>query len=148
MAQGVAYSFTVEMDGVQMDHVQEVSGLSIEIEKVEQYENNAKGKLIRNVIPGVHKGQDVTITKLLDGEDKAWKTVMIEAYAGSPTAHKQGAVTIKDSSGEDLISITIPPSLITKIEGSASKANDTSIRTQKITLATSGLTIGAADLLF
>jgi phage tail-like protein len=144
---GAQYSFTVTIDGVKMDHIQEVSIGAIEIEKLETWENTAKAA-VRTVVPGVKKGGEITITKLAGKEDHAWQTVMAGAIAGTPLARKGGAITIFDAAHEELITITIPAeSLITKFEGSAGKANDTSVRTHKITLAHPGLHISAGDII-
>ena len=131
---GAQYSFTVTIDGVKMDHIQEISIGAIEIEKLETWENTAKAA-VRTVVPGVKKGGDITITKLAGKEDHAWQTVMAGAIADTPLARKGGAITIP------------PESLITKFEGSAGKANDTSVRTHKITLSHPGLHITAGEII-
>jgi phage tail-like protein len=148
MAQGVAYSFDVTIDGVTIPAVQEVSGLKVEMDVVEQKENTAEGKYVINRLPGRHKGGDLTITRVLTKDDKAFEDWLVQSFAGLPTSHRSGAVNIKDTAGEIILTINFNQGWPSKVEGSAGKAGDTSVRTEKITIVHNGLSIPAAQLIF
>ena len=59
----VGHSFGLEIDGVVIKHIQEVSGLKMEQDTIEMKANSPDGKYINKKLPGRPKAGEVTLTR-------------------------------------------------------------------------------------
>lgn len=94
----VGHSFGLEVDGVQIKQIQEVSGLKMEQDVIELKQNTADGKCIIKKLPGRFKAGEATFTRGLtdDHSFEDWfkdtrsaKGVMLSRMAASsPTTIK------------------------------------------------------------
>src|SRR6266481_4574626 len=72
MPQGLSWSkedafgshlYSLELDGVEVAQCSEVSGLVEEVEMIQHYENNGKGKMVLKLVPGKHKPVSITLKR-------------------------------------------------------------------------------------
>ena len=66
----VGHSFGLEVDGIVIKQITEVSGLKMEQDVIELKQNTADGKYVIKKLPGRPKAGEVTLTRGLTG-DKA-----------------------------------------------------------------------------
>ena len=59
----VGHSFGLEIDGVVIKHIQEVSGLKMEQDTIEMKANSPDGKYINKKLPGRPKAGEITLTR-------------------------------------------------------------------------------------
>ena len=71
----VGHSFGLEIDGVVIKHIQEVSGLKMEQDTIEMKANSPDGKYINKKLPGRPKAGEVTLTRALTGDNSFEKWV-------------------------------------------------------------------------
>jgi phage tail-like protein len=82
-----AYNFSVTIDGVQMPLVMEVSGVKMEVDKIEAKQQvAADGKYVARQIPGRGKTGEITITRgLTDSRTIVdWLKTVMEAISRAP----------------------------------------------------------------
>ena len=93
----VGYSFGLEIDGVVIKHIQEVSGLKMEQDSIEMKANSADGKYINKQLPGRPKlaGQ-ITLTRALTGDNSFEKWVKAAHFGKMDDARKGGALIVYD----------------------------------------------------
>jgi phage tail-like protein len=127
-----AYNFSVTIDGVQMPLVMEVSGVKMEVDKIEAKQQvAADGKYVARQIPGRGKTGEITITRgLTDSRTVVdWlKTVMDGDLTG---ARKTAAVNILDHKGETIKTFNFTNCWVRSVEVNSLKAGSTEQATEK-----------------
>src|SRR4051812_42607360 len=63
------YSFGLEIDGVVIKNITQMSGLKIEQDVIESKENTADGGYVVKKLPGRWKAGECTLTRALGGDD-------------------------------------------------------------------------------
>ena len=58
-----SHLYSLELDGVTIAQCSEVSGLVQEVEMIQHYENNGKGKMVLKLVPGKHKPVSITLKR-------------------------------------------------------------------------------------
>jgi phage tail-like protein len=95
----VGHSFGLEVDGVVIKAIQEVSGLKMEQDVIELKQNTPDGKYINKKLPGRPKSGEVTFVRGLTA-DNSFETWLKTAHFGKMTdARKGGAVIVYDYEG-------------------------------------------------
>ncbi|MGH2692773.1 MAG: phage tail protein [Actinomycetota bacterium] len=132
---GIGYSFKVELDGVQLPSVMEVSGLKREVDKIEVKENTADGKFVIRNMPGRYKAGEITVTRGLN-ELKSGEDWLKKAMQGQVSdIRKNGAVTILDHTGANVVRrYNLLNMWVKSVEAGTLKAGDTSPLTEKWTI--------------
>jgi phage tail-like protein len=130
-----ANSFSFTIDGVQMPLVMEVSGLKMEVDKIESKQQvSADGKYVVQQIPGLMKASEFTVTRgLTDSKTIVdWlKTVMQGDIAG---ARKTAAVNILDHQGAVIKTYNFRNCWVRSVEVNSLKAGATEQATEKATI--------------
>jgi phage tail-like protein len=131
-------AFKVTVDGLQIPHVTEVSGLTQEVDKVEVKQQMADGKFVISQTMGRPKPVTAEIKCALTDSTTAkdWiKTVMDGDIAGS---RKTMIVEYLDYKGAVIRSFELQDAWVTKVAWSGSKAGDTAptIETVSVTAPT------------
>ncbi|HEV2784632.1 MAG TPA: phage tail protein, partial [Actinophytocola sp.] len=95
----VGHSFGLEIDGVQIKQISEVSGLKMEQDVIELKQNTPDGKYVIKKLPGKPKAGEVTLTRPLT-EDQSFEKWCKDARFGKMgTARKGGAIILYDQEG-------------------------------------------------
>jgi phage tail-like protein len=117
--------FIVTIDGLQIPHVTEVSGLSAEVDKVEVKQQLADGKFVIAQAPAQPKAASVTLKRAVT-DNKAtedwFKQVMGGDVAG---ARKTMVIQLLDYMGSMIKQYELRNAMVTKIEWSGMKAGGT-----------------------
>ena len=85
----VGHSFGLEIDGVVIKHIQEVSGLKMEQDTIEMKANSPDGKYINKKLPGRPKAGEVTLTRALT-EDNSFEKWIKSAHFGKMDDARKG----------------------------------------------------------
>ena len=128
----VGHSFGLEIDGVVIKHIQEVSGLKMEQDTIEMKANSPDGKYINKKLPGRPKAGEVTLTRALT-EDNSFEKWVKSAHFGQMTdARKGGAIIVFDYEGNALKRYKLTNAWPKSLEIGSLKAGDTSVLTEKL----------------
>lgn len=131
---GVGYSFGLEVDGIQIKHITEISGLKMEQDVVELKQNDSKGVYTIKKIPGRWKAGELTITRPLNA-DNSFKDWIKNAQLGQMTnVRKGGAVILYDYENAPVARYNFTNAWPKSLEMSTLKAGDTSVLTEKLVL--------------
>ena len=131
----VAYAFAVKIDGLEVPHVMEVSGLKGEVDKIEVKEQLADGKYKVALIPGRHKAGEITVKRGLTENPavQSWLDTVMTGDVGG--ARKNVAVEIKDYKGATVKTYEFQQCWVKSIEWSAMKAGGTEPVTESFVIA-------------
>lgn len=131
---GVGYSFGLEIDGIQIKHITEISGLKMEQDVVELKQNDKDGKYYIKKIPGRWKAGELTVTRPLS-EDNSFKEWVKNSQLGQmASVRKGGAVIIYDYENNPVARFNLTNTWPKSLEMSTLKAGDTSVLTEKLVL--------------
>jgi len=130
----VGHYFGLEIDGVMIKEIQEISGLSIEQDVIEVKQNTADGKYSIKKQPGRQKAGSFTVTRGLTASDSLEKWLTSSLDGKMSDARKSGAVIVFDYIGSPIKRYKFENAWCSKLEIGALKAGDTSALTEKATI--------------
>jgi phage tail-like protein len=130
----VGHSFGLEVDGIMISQIQEVSGLKMEQDVIELKQNTNDGKYIIKKLPGRPKAGEVTLTRGLSGDNSFEKWVKDAHFGKMGAARKGGAIIVFDYEGQPIKRYKLTNAWPKSLEIGSLKAGDTSVLTEKIVL--------------
>ena len=131
----VGHSFGLELDGVTIKQINEVSGLTFEQEMIELKENTPDGDVVVRRLPGRPKAGDVTLTRGLSA-DHAFEKWIKEFRSGQVRAsRKNGAIIVYDFEGTPIATYSLINAWPKRLTIGTLKAGDTSVPTETLVVA-------------
>jgi phage tail-like protein len=134
MDTSVGHSFGLEVDGVVIKQISEVSGLKMEQDVIELKQNTADGKYVIKKLPGRPKAGEITLTRGLTGDQSFEKWVKDSHFGKMSDARKGGAIIVYDYEGNALKRYKLTNAWPKSLEIGALKAGDTSVLTEKLVI--------------
>jgi phage tail-like protein len=136
----VGWSFGLVIDGIEIKHIQEIAGLKLEADLIELKHNTPDGKYINKKLPGRPKQGDVTCTFGFIESNKALRDWAKQGQHGDVAgARKHVAVNIYDFMGAPMATYELTNAWCKSYEVGNLKAGDTSVLTEKLTIAHEGI---------
>jgi phage tail-like protein len=130
----VGWSFGLEIDGVAIKEIQEISGLKMEQDVIELKHNTKDGKYINKKMPGRAKAGEITVTRGLTS-DKSFESWIKDARLGNmPAARKNGAVIVYDYQGAPVKRYKLTNVWSKSLEIGSMKAGSADVLTEKLVL--------------
>jgi phage tail-like protein len=137
----VGHSFGIEIDGVVIKQISEVSGLKFEQDVIELKQNTADGKYVIKKLPGRFKAGEVTLTRGLTGDNSFEKWVKDSRFGKMGDARKGGAVIVYDYEGQPIKRYKLTNAWPKSLEIGSLKAGDTSVLTEKLVVTYEALEV-------
>lgn len=128
----VGHSFGLEVDGVAIKQISEVSGLKMEQDVIELKTNTADGKYVIKKLPGKPKAGEVTLTRGLTDDNSFEKWVKDAHFGRMGNARKGGAIIVYDYEGQPIKRYKLTNAWPKSLEIGTLKAGDTSVLTEKL----------------
>lgn len=138
----IVHSFAVELGGVQVEYVQEVSGLTFELDAIEvQSVNSSTGEQIIRKLPGSRKGGECTITRGLDKSSAFTDWIKKTFVDGAIDSARQNiSIIINDSERNEGRRFDMTNAWVNKWEGPSLKAGESTAATEKVTVVFEDIT--------
>ncbi|MEV0679704.1 phage tail protein [Actinosynnema sp. NPDC050436] len=130
----VGHSFGLEVDGVAIKQISEVSGLKMEQDVIELKQNTNDGKYMVKKLPGRPKAGEVTLTRGLTGDNSFEKWVKDAHFGKMGNARKGGAIIVYDYEGQAIKRYKLTNAWPKSLEIGTLKAGDTSVLTEKLVI--------------
>ncbi|XVV01719.1 phage tail protein [Actinosynnema sp. CA-248983] len=130
----VGHSFGLEVDGVAIKQISEVSGLKMEQDVIELKQNTNDGKYMIKKLPGRPKAGEVTLTRGLTGDNSFEKWVKDAHFGKMGNARKGGAIIVYDYEGQPIKRYKLTNAWPKSLEIGTLKAGDTSVLTEKLVI--------------
>ncbi|HEV2783958.1 MAG TPA: phage tail protein [Actinophytocola sp.] len=135
----VGHSFGLEVDGITIKQISEVTGLKMEQDVIELKQNTADGKYINKKLPGRPKAGEVTLTRGLTEDSSFEKWIKDSHFGKMGSARKGGAIIVYDYEGTALKRYKLTNCWPKSLEIGSLKAGDTSVLTEKLVIVHEGL---------
>jgi phage tail-like protein len=133
MDTSVGHSFGLEIDGVVIKQISEVSGLKMEQDVIELKQNTADGKYIIKKLPGRKTVKsDIVLTRGLTADNSFEKWIKDAHFGKMSDARKGGAIIVYDYEGNALKRYKLTNAWPKSLEIGSLKAGDTSVLTEKL----------------
>jgi phage tail-like protein len=130
----VGHFFGLEVDGVMVKNIMEVSNRTFEQDVVELKQNTPDGKYSITKQPGRYKAGNFTVTVPYDAKGVLSKWHQASKDGKMAEARKGGAIIVFDYTGEPVSRIKFTNGWCSKLELGPFKAGDTSPMTEKATV--------------
>jgi phage tail-like protein len=132
MDTSVGHSFGLEIDGVVIKQIQEVSGIKLEQDVIELKQNTPDGKFQIKKLPGRQKAGEITLTRGLTADNSFEKWVESSRFGKMGEARKGGAIIVFDYEGKPIKRYNLTNAWPKSLEIGSLKAGDTSVLTEKL----------------
>ncbi|MEU3374804.1 phage tail protein [Streptomyces sp. NPDC006711] len=135
------HNFGLQIDGIMIEYLQEVSSLSMEQEVIEYQQVSSEGKPIIKKLPGVKKAGECTVTRgaTQSSSFSEWIKQSIDGDMGS--ARKNASIIMMDYQDNPVKRYHLRNAWCTKVEVSAVKAGDAAAMTEQVTITFEELVI-------
>ena len=137
----VGHSFGLEIDGLVIKHITEVTGLKMEQDVIESKQNTPDGKYMIKKLPGRPKAGEVTLTRGLTADQSFEKWAKASHSGLMTTARKGGAIIVYDYEGSAIKRYKLTNAWPKSLEIGSLKAGDTSVLTEKLVLTAERLEV-------
>jgi phage tail-like protein len=138
----VGNTFGLEIDGVMIKQITEVSGLKIEQDVIDYKANSDDGKYTVKRLPGRRKPPEITLTRGLTA-DNSFEQWIKDSHLGKMTdARKGGAIIVFDFEGTPIKRYVMTNCWAKSLEIGSMKAGDTSVLTEKLVITCEDLEVG------
>jgi phage tail-like protein len=128
----VGHSFGLEVDGVVIKQISEVSGLKMEQDVIELKQNTPDGKYMIKKLPGRPKAGEITLTRGLTADQSFEKWAKDSHFGKMSDARKGGAIIVYDFEGTAIKRYKLTNAWPKSLEIGTLKAGDTSVLTEKL----------------
>src|SRR5919199_2624967 len=130
----VGHSFGLEVDGVVIKQIQEVSGLKMEQDVIELKQNTPDGKYVIKKLPGRPKAGEITLTRGLTADNSFEKWAKDAHFGKMGNARKGGAIIVFDYEGAPIKRYKLTNAWPKSLEIGSLKAGGTDLLTEKLTI--------------
>jgi phage tail-like protein len=137
----VGHSFGLDIDGVMIKQITEVSGLKMEQDVIELKQNSADGKYMVKKLPGRPTAGEVTVTRGLTGDTSFEQWIKDSRFGKMPNARKGGAIVVFDYEGSPIKRYKLTNAWPKSLEIGTLKAGDTSVLTEQLVITYEEMTI-------
>lgn len=130
----VGYKFVFKVDGIACPSVIDVSGLKLEIEKIEAKIQTDTGQYVIQHMPGPVKSGEISVTRQMT-DDKTMSTWWSQVMKGDVTgARKTAEVQILDLTGAPIKSFEFENCWVKSVESGSFKAGSNEVLTEKFVI--------------
>jgi phage tail-like protein len=136
-----AHNFGLQIDGVMVEYLQSVTGLSQKQDVIEFKQNSAQGKPVTKKMPGVAQAGECSVTRGMT-QSKAfndWINSSLKGDMGS--ARKNASIILMDYQNSPVKRYHMRNAWCSGIEASNPEAGGTSALTEQVTITFEELTI-------
>ncbi|NJP68707.1 MULTISPECIES: phage tail protein [Streptomyces] len=136
-----SHNFGLQIDGVMVEYLAEVSGLSMEQDVITYQQNSANGPPVIRNLPGVKKNGTCTVVRGMT-ESPAFTQWINDSIAGDMgTARKNASIIMMDYQNTEVKRYNMRNAWCSKIDTSTVKAGDASALTETVTITFEELVI-------
>jgi phage tail-like protein len=136
-----SHNFGLQIDGVMVEYLAEVSGLSLEQDVIEYQQVSAQGVPVVKKMPGVQKAGTATVVRGMT-QSKAFNDWINQSVRGEMgSARKNATIMVMDYQNNPVKRYNMRNAWCSKIDTSTVKAGEASALTETVTITFEELVI-------
>jgi len=129
-----SHNFGIQIDGVMVEYLQEVSGLSFEQDVIEYQQVSAQGKPKVSKMPGVQKAGQCTVVRGMTPSPAFTQWIQQSIKGQMSTARKNATIMVMDYELNPVKRYNLRNAWCSKIDASTVKAGEASALTETVTI--------------
>ncbi|MDT0322383.1 MULTISPECIES: phage tail protein [unclassified Streptomyces] len=136
-----SHAFALQIDGVQVEYLQEVSALDMEQDTIQSPQNSASGQPTISILPGTQKSGTCTVVRGMT-ESEAFTQWINQSLAGQMSvARKNASIVMLDYERNPVKYYHLRRAWCSKIASSTLKAGEAAIVSETVTIVFEELVI-------
>lgn len=137
------HNFAIQIDGVQVEYLSAISGLSNSQEVIQHVQNTSQGKPVVRKMPGIAQGGEVTVTRGRT-PSTAFSDWITTSLAGDmANARKNVSIIVQDYTGDEIARFNLLEAWCCDTRYSEMTAGQASVYEEMVTITYENLTYGA-----
>lgn len=138
----VALNFAIQIDGVQVEYLSSISGLSNKQDVISHVQNSQQGKPVVRKMPGISQGGEVTVTrgKTQSKAFTQWIESSLKGDMGS--ARKNVSIIVQDYQGSEVTRFNLVDAWCCETSYSDMTAGQAQVYEEKVTITYEDLKYG------
>ncbi|MFC8131879.1 phage tail protein [Streptomyces sp. NPDC055239] len=136
-----SHNFGLQIDGVMVEYLQEVSGLTLEQDIIVSQQNTAQGKIDINILPGVKKNGQCTVVRGMTQSSAFTQWINDSINGQMSTARKNASIIMMDYQDNPVKRYNLRNAWCNKIDASSLKAGEAAVLTETVTIVFEELVI-------
>lgn len=129
-----SHNFGLQIDGVMVEYLQEVNGLTMEQDTIESKQNSADGRPTVKVLPGTKKNGQCTVVRGMT-ESPAFTEWINQSISGQmSSARKNASIIMMDYEMNPVKRYNLRNAWCSKIDTSTVKAGEAAVLTETVTI--------------
>lgn len=136
-----SHNFALQIDGVQVEYLQEISGLTMEQDVIEYQQNSHQGKPVVKHLPGVKKAGTCTVVRGMDQKPHFTQWIKQSLEGAMTSARKNATIIVLDYQNNPAKRYHLRNAWCSKVEASSVKAGEASALTETVTITFEELVI-------
>lgn len=136
-----SHNFGLQIDGVMVEYLQEVSGLTLEQDIIVSQQNTAQGKIETAILPGVKKNGQCTVVRGMTQSSAFTQWINDSINGQMSTARKNASIIMMDYEDNPVKRYNLRNAWCSKIDASSLKAGEAAVLTETVTIVFEELVI-------
>ncbi|GLV85933.1 phage tail protein [Streptomyces lavendulae] len=136
-----SHNFGLQIDGVMVEYLAEVSGLTLEQDVITFQQNSAQGRPEVSLMPGVQKNGQCTVVRGMTQSASFTQWINDSIRGQMSTARKNASIIMMDYEDNPVKRYNLRNAWCSKIETSTVKAGEAAALTETITIVFEELVI-------
>ncbi|MEV6580843.1 phage tail protein [Streptomyces sp. NPDC051582] len=136
-----SHNFGLQIDGVMVEYLAEVSGLTLEQDVITYMQNSAQGRPEVALLPGVQKNGQCTVVRGMTQSASFTQWINDSIRGQMSTARKNASIIMMDFQDNPVKRYNLRNAWCSKIETSTVKAGEASALTESVTIVFEELVI-------
>ncbi|GHE96673.1 phage tail protein [Streptomyces longispororuber] len=136
-----AHTFGLQLDGVLVEYLAEVSGLTVEQDVVVSPRNTDRGQMDITILPGVQKNGQCTVVRGVTRSVSFTRWINDSVNGRTGTARKTAAIVLMDHEDNPVRRYTLRNAWCTRTDTGTLTADEGAVLTETVTIAFEELVI-------
>ncbi|MER6778064.1 MULTISPECIES: phage tail protein [unclassified Streptomyces] len=136
-----SHNFGLQIDGVMVEYLAEVSGLTLEQDVITFQQNSAQGRPEVSLMPGVQKNGQCTVVRGMTQSGSFTQWINDSIRGQMSTARKNASIIMMDYQDNPVKRYNLRNAWCSKIETSTVKAGEAAALTETVTIVFEELVI-------
>lgn len=137
------HNFAIQIDGIQVEYLTSISGLSNKQDVIQHVQNTPNGKPVVRKMPGISQGGEVTVTRGRNQSGSFTQWIQTSLAGDMASARKNVSIIVMDYTGGEVARYNLVDAWCCETSYSDMTAGQAQVYEEKVTITYEDLTYGS-----
>jgi phage tail-like protein len=137
------HNFAIQIDGVQVEYLSSISGLSNKQDVIQHVQNTPNGTPVNRKMPGISQGGEVTVTRGRNQSNSFTDWIKTSLAGDMGSARKNVSIIVQDYQGNEVTRFNLVDAWCCETTYSDMTAGQAQVYEEKVTITYENMTYGA-----